>query len=433
MAAGPGYRPPGWLTSASTGRAPFVQLIDVAPTVLRALGLDRPGVDERPADAGAGGSGPRWPTRVAELDRANTARGRALPQHRRRSSGCWCVRQRRVVAARRCWSWAAGGRAGRAPLARLGRAGARRPGAAALALAVAALPVATYLADLVPWERAGAPRWPRWSAPVAAADLVVTAVAAARARGGAARLGPGRSSCWRVTLVTLAGDVLTGSHLELDGLLGYDAIVAGRFTGYGNLTFGLLSVSALLLTAAAATAAGPPAAAPPRRRLAAAGARSLGVVVRRADRRARSWAATSAACWPRVPGFLLLAMLLARIRVTVGPAGRGARRRRRRRRHVAVLDWLRPADRAQPPRPVRRAGARPARRGRWSAARGRRTSASCCGSPLAWMLPVALAGRRAGWSGPGGLLRSRPAPGRGRAVAPSDVRRAAGRRCSPSR
>ncbi|WP_324277647.1 hypothetical protein [Blastococcus brunescens] len=41
MAAGPGFGT-GWLTSASTGRAPYGQLIDVAPTVLRALGLDRP-------------------------------------------------------------------------------------------------------------------------------------------------------------------------------------------------------------------------------------------------------------------------------------------------------------------------------------------------------------------------------------------------------
>ena len=45
--------------------------------------------------------------------------------------------------------------------------------------------------------------------------------------------------------------MFTGSTLELNGLLGYDAIVAGRFTGYGNLTFGLMSVSALSVTAAA--------------------------------------------------------------------------------------------------------------------------------------------------------------------------------------
>jgi hypothetical protein len=40
IASGPGFTSPGWLTSASTGRAPFLQLIDLAPTALRAL--DRP-------------------------------------------------------------------------------------------------------------------------------------------------------------------------------------------------------------------------------------------------------------------------------------------------------------------------------------------------------------------------------------------------------
>jgi hypothetical protein len=42
MASGPGFAADGWLTSSSTGRAPFVQLIDLAPTALAALGLDQP-------------------------------------------------------------------------------------------------------------------------------------------------------------------------------------------------------------------------------------------------------------------------------------------------------------------------------------------------------------------------------------------------------
>src|SRR3954447_24675765 len=41
LAHGPGM-PAGWLSSASTGRAPYVQLIDVAPTVLQALGVAPP-------------------------------------------------------------------------------------------------------------------------------------------------------------------------------------------------------------------------------------------------------------------------------------------------------------------------------------------------------------------------------------------------------
>ena len=123
-----------------------------------------------------------------------------------------------------------------------------------LALGAGSLPVATYLAGLVPWETTGAPVL-AMAAAVVAADLLVAAVAA---------LGPWRAhplgpplAIVVITLATLILDVLTGSNLELNGLFGYDAIVAGRFTGYGNLSFGLLSVSALLVTAAVATARRP--------------------------------------------------------------------------------------------------------------------------------------------------------------------------------
>ncbi|PZA18895.1 hypothetical protein DMO24_23650, partial [Modestobacter versicolor] len=176
---------------------------------------------------------------------------------------------------------------------------------------------------------------------VVAAALAVTALAVLgpwRRR----RLGPA-VVVLAVTLVTLAGDVLTGSRLELDGLLGYDAIVAGRFTGYGNLTFGLLSVSALLLTAGAAAAL-------VRRTGTGTGTRrswllpvlaagAVCVVLIGAPPLGRDFGGVLAA----VPGFLVLGMLLARIRVTLGRlvvvlaaavAVVGV---------VAVLDWLRPA------------------------------------------------------------------------------------------
>ena len=51
IASGPGFDTGGWLDSASTGRAPYVQLIDLAPTALRRPGAGRAGVDERPAAA----------------------------------------------------------------------------------------------------------------------------------------------------------------------------------------------------------------------------------------------------------------------------------------------------------------------------------------------------------------------------------------------
>ncbi|HST97881.1 MAG TPA: hypothetical protein VLJ85_09550, partial [Geodermatophilus sp.] len=56
IASGPGFADPGWLTSSSTGRAPYTQLIDVAPTVLDALGLaEPPSMNGQPLQVG----GPR--------------------------------------------------------------------------------------------------------------------------------------------------------------------------------------------------------------------------------------------------------------------------------------------------------------------------------------------------------------------------------------
>ena len=88
-----------------------------------------------------------------------------------------------------------------------------------------------------------------------------------------------------MTFVTLVADVLTGSRLELDGLLGYDAIVAGRFIGYGNLSFGLLAVSALTVTAAAATALGRRAGPDRARAVTAATVLGVGAPDRRRHRR----------------------------------------------------------------------------------------------------------------------------------------------------
>ena len=271
-----------------------------------------------------------------------------------------------------------------------------------LSVAAAGLPIATYLAGLVPWERTGAPV-PALAAAVLAADLVVA---------GIALLGPWRShrlgpalAVLGLTFGTLLADVLTGSTLELNGLLGYDAIVAGRFTGYGNLTFGLMSVSALSVTAALATAAGRRAG-PDRARLATAGTvlvlGFLTVAVIGAPGLGRDFGGVLAA----LPGFLLLAMLLARVRVTVvrllailaaAVVAVGT---------VAVLDWLRPAaDRSHLGRFVQQVITGEA----WTviSRKGEANLDILLRSPLAWMLPVAIVA--AVWLvRPGGLLRSGP-------------------------
>jgi hypothetical protein len=408
MAEGPGMSP-GWLTSASTGRAPFAQLIDVAPTVLRALDLPVPAsVNGQPFTVA--GERPALDDALAELDRTNT---RAVVHYRSTGLAFWLLVLLNaavvLIGALLLGGWDRGwlpGRSGRTSRVRnwLRR---RRPGRRGppllrvLALGVAALPVSTYLANLVPWELSGSPRWVL-AGSVLGAAVGVTAVATLgpwRRR----RLGPG-VAVLAVTLATLAGDVLTGSHLELDGLLGYDAIVAGRFTGYGNLTFGLLSVSALLLTAAGAAALVRRSGADSRRGwlVPVLGAGAVCIVLIGAPSLGRDFGGVLAA----VPGFLVLGMLLARIRVTVGRLVAVLAAAVLVVGVVAVLDWLRPADqRSHLGRFVGQLLDGQA----WTVV-SRKAEANVSillGSSLAWMLLVALFA--AGWLlRPGGLLRSRP-------------------------
>jgi hypothetical protein len=421
MANGPGMTP-GWLTSASTGRAPYAQLIDVAPTVLRALDLPVPAsVNGQPFTVT--GQRPALDDALAELDRANT---RAVVHYRGTGLAFWLLVLVNLVVvllgALLLGGWDHGrlpGRAGRPGRVRTwlrSRTPGRRgpPLLRVLALGTAALPISTYLANLAPWELSGSPRWALAGSVLVAAS-VVTAVAALgpwRRR----RLGPA-VVVLAVTLATLAGDVLTGSHLELDGLLGYDPIVAGRFTGYGNLTFGLLSVSALLLTAAGTAGLVRRTGSTSRRTwvLPVLAAGVVCIVLIGAPQLGRDFGGVLAA----VPGFLVLAMLLARIRVTVvrlvavlavAVAVVGA---------VAVLDWLRPADQRSH---LGRFVAQLLDGQAWTVV-SRKAAANLgilFGSPLSWMLLVALLA--AGWLlRPGGLLRSRPGRGAG-GLAAEDVR-----------
>ncbi len=412
IATGPGFDTGGWLGSASTGRAPYVQLIDLAPTALRALDLDVPAsMNGQPLRAT--GDRPALADAVTDLERMNVA---ATVHHRNVGDFFWLVVTVGAVLVAvgvLLLGLRAGSRAPRAPVRRA------RPALRVLCLAVAALPVATYLAGFVPWERSDAPLRSLVLA-VLGAVVAVTAVAA---------LGPWRRSplgpplvVLVITFGTLVGDVLTGSNLELNGLLGYDAIVAGRFTGYGNLSFGLLSVSALLVTAAAATAVGRRV--PPERRRLAVGAVVLGagvltVGVIGAPPLGRDFGGVLAA----LPGFLLLAMLLTGLRVTVARLAVILGAAVVAVGSIAVLDWSGPAaERSHLGRFVEQVLTGEA----WTVV-SRKASANLdilLGSPLAWMLPVALVA--AVWLlRPGGLLRSADGvPPGGLAAADATVLRA---------
>ena len=387
MASGPGFAYDAWLTSASTGRAPFVQLIDVAPTALGALGADLPpSVNGSPFRIG--GDRPALAAAVADLVRANTA---ATVHHRSTGAFFWLL-----VAV-----GAAVVALGMLVLERPPRA-AGPPGRRVLrtaAVVAAALPAGTYLAGLVPWETAGSPRLALSAAVVAGAAVVsVLALAGPWRRH---RFGP-PLTVLTLTLLTLVADVLTGSSLELDGLLGYDAIVAGRFTGYGNLTFGLLAVSGLIGTAVAAAALARRAG-PERARAVTAvtvvGAGLLAVALVGAPGLGRDFGGVLAA----LPGFLLLAMLLTGVRVTVVRLGAVLAAAVLAVTAVAVLDWRRPpGERTHLGRFVEQVRTGEA----WTVVL-RKAQANLdilLGSPLAWLLPVAAVA--AFWLlRPGGRLR----------------------------
>src|SRR5690606_2244926 len=50
-----------------------------------------------------------------------------------------------------------------------------------------------------------------------------------------------------ITVAVVAGDLLTGSHLQLDSVAGYAAVDGGRFAGLSPIAAGVFAVGVLLL------------------------------------------------------------------------------------------------------------------------------------------------------------------------------------------
>ena len=213
----------GALRSQSTRRAPYVQLIDVAATVLDLRGVKQPGeVDGQPWRT-SGHHAPS-PSSLAKLDRAAGAAGDAL---------VWVVAFLVVLVV-----------AGSA-LVLLGR---RRIAALVLLTALAA-PVMTYLVDLFPWYDAPQPTLVTIAASLAGAGvlaLLAFQVGQRRSWVIAAGLVSG------FTFLVVVADLLTGAHLQLNSVLGYSPLVAGRFAGVGNVGYGVLAGAAVLLATAVA-------------------------------------------------------------------------------------------------------------------------------------------------------------------------------------
>jgi hypothetical protein len=242
IADGPGWQG-GWLTSGSTGRAGYVQLVDLAATALNALDRAAPErrftgkpastVPGRPADLHAAVTGDRDADRRAGAQRAVSATFFLILASVQFLLYLLVVPL--MVRARR----------------HAGPTGPASP-PRGLLTAVEVLLVATaltvpaaMLTDALPWWRAA---WP--GAVFAGATLVLAAAGAAAVRA-APRF---RRTLWPMGVVASAGalivgaDVLTGSGLQLNGVAGYSTLEGDRYAGVGSVGLGVF-VACLLIVA----------------------------------------------------------------------------------------------------------------------------------------------------------------------------------------
>ena len=221
LAVGPTFAP-GALTSASTRRAPYVQLVDVAPTILSLLDLDTPKQM----------IGEPWRSEIPRPTLDDLRDEAVKADAHRTSTVPFFVLLAGVqvlligVALWRRW----------------------RRTAEVAALAGVTAVGASYLANLVPWWRAEQPL-----VLLLAATAVATAALTGVALLGRGLLARAGIACGMVAAV-LVGDLLLGGQLQMSSVAGYSPLVAGRFAGIGNVAFGVLAAAVLLAAASTRSA-----------------------------------------------------------------------------------------------------------------------------------------------------------------------------------
>lgn len=231
VVAGPGIEP-GLLRTATTRRAGYVTLPDVAPGLLSWIGLDAPSAMngtpiEVVPDARSGLDRLAWArTTIAETRFVDRSQGKlmsTLPI----TFGAWSVLL--LVAA----------------FVRLGPL--RRPARVFLrwvGLVISATPVVAFVLAASSTRGWGQPTW---FAMLFGGAMVVASVAAAVARPHARLPWLAPVLIAGLTWTVLVVDLVTGGHLQFDSAFGNSPTVAGRFTGVGNLSFALLAATTLVL------------------------------------------------------------------------------------------------------------------------------------------------------------------------------------------
>jgi hypothetical protein len=291
----------GWLTSASTGRTPYVQLVDIAPTVLSALGIAAPSsMIGQPIHAASSSlTGAARLQRLADLDLQAVRHHAAAPI----AFAVIAIGQAAFylsIYAMLRWARARHKISRQRVLLRVGRV---------VAVGGIASMGATFLANFVPWWRAGFPLIAVLG--VVAAFTVVLVVAAYAGPWRRKALGPPAAAAALVALI-IGLDLLSGAHLQLASLAGYSPLVAGRFAGLGNVAFGVFGAAALLAAAGAAAAVRQRGHTPLAAGLTVA---CVGLIAAAIDG-GPWWGSDFGGVVALLPAFAYLALVVARIRLT---------------------------------------------------------------------------------------------------------------------
>jgi hypothetical protein len=259
VADGPGFGG-GMLTSNTTRRTGYLQLVDVAPTVLAAVGRPMPEVRL------AGSPARQVPVRagsladdVARLVAADEGAGRAQPVRGWFLIGVVTLQLALLAAVvpllrRHRTSPVAGGRADEQ--ARAGRSGARpdRRHPVPVLLRHHLVPVLLVAASLMlpaALVASGLPWWRADRSELVFVLAVLAVLAAATVLVVRSRLFPRTLAlvavCAGVAAVTVAADLLSGARLQLNGVIGYSAHDGDRFAGVGPIGAGMLVAGSLLV------------------------------------------------------------------------------------------------------------------------------------------------------------------------------------------
>ena len=240
VARGPHYGP-GLLFSDSTRQTGLAQAADLTATVLSTVGLPVPpglGGSALTSEPDADNSERRAETRLTGLvdydEASHEVHGLVEPFFTVFAYGQIAI----YLLVLLVWKGRLGSEQTRSTVLRRVRV---------VAVAASAVPVSTFLANLVPWWRFPIPML----SVVASVAVFVALIATAALRGPWTRwaLGP-MAFVSAVTMLVLTLDVVTGARLQLSSLMGLQPVVAGRFYGMGNPTFALYATAAILLATA---------------------------------------------------------------------------------------------------------------------------------------------------------------------------------------